>query len=90
MLHGVHMTLLRWVYLELNVSTPGTGGTPQQLTALAVLAENGVGFPAPTRWLIVICNSSSTKPGDFIWPQQVLNAHTYMKANTHTLKINKL
>lgn len=75
MLHGTHMTLLGWVYLELNVSRTGAGGKPQQLTAFAILAENRAGFPAPTWRFIVIRNSSSRKPDDSI--------RTYIREDKH-------
>lgn len=47
--------------------------------------------PEPT-WLIPTSNSSPRGFSAFFWPQQVLHAcgtHSYMEANTHTLKTNK-
>ena len=71
----------------------GAGERTWWLRALAGLPEDWVQFPAPMWQHTTICNSSSRGCDTLFWPLRALHARgaqTFMQANTHTYRINKL
>lgn len=52
----------------------------QQSRALAALLEDWVKYPAPTRWLTTIHNSSYWESNAFFHPQQAPHTHTHINA----------
>lgn len=65
-----------------------------QLGVLVALAEDHVQFPAPTRQLANISNSSSRRPNTTFWSvwapgMHTHSVHTYMHAKTQNISLMK-